>query len=670
MKKRSVSNDIAIIAIILILTAAAITAQTLDAFNPNADLPVYQAYRLPDGKILICGNVTKINNVTTGYLTRLNSDGTRDTTFVTPNPSGIVNQIIPLPDGKFVITGAFDLVGGITRRRVARLNADFTVDESFDAGITSGNGVGRGALMPDGKIVLGISSAISWGVYRLNTNGTIDNSFVEPELNSIASRVVYDAASNKMYVIGGFNTVNGVARRGMVRLNFDGSVDPTFQPLSISGTGTPYDVIALPDGKVYLAGTTQGLGGETGRNYIARFNNNGTVDPTFAAVTFGTGTNPGVYAMEVLPSGKVLIAGAFPTVNGQDRMNMARLNADGTLDTSFRNMIVGTTASSFNGPAYIDQIGEGKYFVGGSFTSVDGTTRNRIARITLADEITSDFDFDGDGKADIGVFRESDRNWYVRRSSDGTMAAQNWGLPTDILTPADYDGDGKTDIAVWRDEPGNPDKATFYILKSSSLTVDTQQFGRTGDDPTVVSDYDGDGKADLAVFRTGTGQGHFYYRSLDAPVNSWVGAPWGIVGDKPLVGDYNGDGRADFAVYRPSTGFWYIQENGTENVRYTQWGIATDKLVPADYDGDSKTDLAVFRNGIWYILSSADGSVLYGNFGLASDIPVPADYDGDSKADLAVFRNGMWWLSQSTSGIAAHSFGIAGDEPIPSVYVE
>lgn len=668
MKNKAVLiNIVAIVA----LAAATAVSQTLDAFNPNADLPVYQAHKLPDGKILICGNVTKIGNVTTGYLARLNSDGTRDASFVSPNPSGIVNQIIPLPDGKFVITGGFDLVGGLTRRRVARLNADFTVDASFDAGITSGNGVGRGALMPDGKIIIGISSSISHGLYRLNTNGSIDNTFLV-ELNSLASRAVYDSSSGKVYVIGGFTTVNSEARRGIFRINANGSVDATFQVLPISGPGVFYDVIPMADGKVYVAGTAQGLGGETGRDYIARLNSNATLDATFASVAFGPGINPGIYAAEILPSGKLLIAGAFPTVNGQNRMNMARLNSDGTLDATFRDMIVGTTASSFNGPAFIDPLGDGKYFVGGSFTSVDGQTRNRIARITMADEVAvgpTDFDFDGDGKADLAVFRPGDSNWYVRRSSDASMYALNWGLSTDRVTPADFDGDGKTDIAVWRDEPSNPDRANFYLLRSSDATVSVQQFGRTGDDPSILGDFNGDGKADLAVFRPGTGggQSYFFYRSVESPADSWNAVPWGIDGDVPVVGDYDGDGMTDIAVFRPSNGIWYVLQSGNASVRYAQWGLSSDILVPADYDGDGKTDLAVFRDGVWYVLNSFDGSVSYRYFGTSTDLPVPADYDGDGKADLAVFRNGTWWLDQSTAGSATHPFGLASDLPLPAV---
>ncbi len=648
------------------------SAQTLDAFNPNADLPVYQALKLPDGKILVCGNLTKIGGVTTGYLARLNPDGTRDTSFVGPNPSSIVNQIVPLPDGKFIITGGFDLVGGITRRRIARLNADFTVDESFDAGISSGNGVGRGALLPDGKFMIGISSSFSAGLYRLNTNGSIDNTFSVPEMNSTISRVYFDEISNKLYAIGGFNMVNGVARRGIVRLNLNGSVDTTFS-LTISGTGILFGAVPMPDGKIYVGGTAQGLGGESGRNFVARLNSNGSIDTSFAPVPFVTGTNPGVNAIMVLPSGKVLIAGAFQQVGGQARLNLARLNTDGSLDTTFRNMLVGDS-TSFAGPGYLNSLGDGKYFVGGAFTTFDGQTRNRIARITMSDELVAgptDFDFDGDGKADIGVFRPSDRNWYIRRSSNASLLSANWGFPTDKVTPADFDGDEKTDIAVWREDAGNPDRATFFILRSSDQTASIQQFGRTGDDPTVVGDYTGDGKADLAIFREGTagGPSNFFYRDITAPAGTWNTVQWGSQGDRPVVSDYDGDSKMDVAVFRPSNGVWYILQSSNSSVKYAQWGVATDRLVPADYDGDAKADVAAFRDGVWFILNSGNGSVRYGYFGNASDTPAPADYDGDGKADLAIFRNGIWWMDQSTAGIASHVFGATGDKPLPAMRV-
>ena len=263
-----------------------ISAQTLDAFDPNANLPVYQAHKLPDGKFLIVGNVTTIGGFSTPYIARLNSDGSRDTTFVDPGVSSVVNQIIPLPDGKFVLTGGFSTIGGVERLRIARLNADMTLDESFDAGLAAPVGVGRGALMPDGKIVIGISGSSSAGIYRLNTDGAIDNTFTPPTTNaSTISRVVYDEHSNKLYVLGNFTTVESGTRRLVMRLNLNGSLDTSFQAVSL-GTGTLYHVLPLPDGKLYIAGTALNSGGETGRNYVARLNADGTVDTSFASVVW------------------------------------------------------------------------------------------------------------------------------------------------------------------------------------------------------------------------------------------------------------------------------------------------------------------------------------------------------------------------------------------------
>lgn len=659
---RSLTKLSIIVGLLFSLTNS-ISGQSLDPFNPNANLPVYQAHKLPDGKILIAGNLTTIGGFSTPYIARLNSDGTRDTTAVLPLVSSIVHQIIPLPDGKFVLTGGFDVVGGVQRLRIARLNADMTVDQSFNTGLTAPVGVGRGALLPDGKIVIGISGSSTAGVFRLNTNGTIDNTFNPPETNAtVISRVVYDSHSNKLYVLGNFTTVNSSTRRVLMRLNLNGSLDTSFQPVSLSG-GVLFQVIPLADGKVYVAGTTVNIGGDTGRNYVARLNSDGSIDTSFASVTFGTGINGGIYGAIVLPSGKLLIAGAFPTVNGVDRMNLARLNQNGTLDTTFRNMVVGTTASSFNGPGYIDDLGDGKYFIGGSFVSVDGQTRNRIARITINDEVpTSDteFDFDGDGKAETGVFRPSSGSWWNQNSS-GPLSVTSWGIASDVIVPADYDGDGKTDHAIYRN-------GTWWILRSSDSSLTSTSFGVATDIP-IPADHDGDGKDDLAVFRPTTGQWWIL-----GSTNGLMSSQFGAAGDVPIRGDFDGDGKVDKTVYRPSTGIWYILKSSNGEVRQDAFGTGDDIPLAGDFNGDGTSDLAVFRPsaGQWYV--ARPSGVPAQNFdmtlfGTPGDTPVPADYDGDGRTDIAVYRQGVWWISQSTAGTRAVSFGNATDRPIAAAYL-
>ena len=264
-------------------------------------------------------------------------------------------------------------------------------------------------------------------------------------------------------------------------------------------------------------------------------------------------------------------------------------------------------------------------------------------------------DFDGDGKTDLSVFRPTEGNWYLQRSTAG-FTAINWGLENDKLVPGDYDGDGKTDLAVYRSD-------TWYVLNSSNGTFTGFNFGLNTDIP-VAGDYDGDDKTDLAVFRPSDGV--WYIRNSTNGSISFVA--WGQNGDVPVVGDYDGDGKTDQAIVRNNV--WYLNRS-TAGVSILSFGSAGDLPVQADYDGDNKDDIAVFRpsDGVWYITNSSNGSISYISWGQSGDIPVPGDYDGDGKYDQAVYRGGTWYLNQSTGGSLGIAFGLAADKPIPKAYI-
>jgi hypothetical protein len=390
------------------------------------------------------------------------------------------------------------------------------------------------------------------------------------------------------------------------------------------------------------------------------FRNSFNTENTFDGMVLEISINGGAY-QDILAAG-----GAFST---------GGYNA--TISTGFMSPIAGRQAWTGNSGGYIT-----------STVTLPGTATGQSVRLkwrmasdasvaangVRIDSITglpcsggppmakTGFDYDGDRKSDISVYRTSTGAWYLQQSLIGLLGVQ-FGISTDKIVPADFDGDGKTDIAVYR-----PSLGTWFIINSSSQTFQYAVFG-IGEDLPVPADYDGDGRADIAVFRPSTGT--WYYQNSGS--GTFTGVQFGAVGDKPTVGDFDGDGRADLAVFRPSTGAWYRVYSGTGAVSGQEFGFSTDLTTPADYDGDGRTDVAVYRPslGYWFINLSATSTFYAYPFGLNDDIPAPGDFDGDGKADLCVFRpsDGNWYrINSSNSGFVAFQFGANGDKPTQTAY--
>ena len=319
-----------------------------------------------------------------------------------------------------------------------------------------------------------------------------------------------------------------------------------------------------------------------------------------------------------------------------------------------------------NDPSLVGRTFYGRWYITDA-SAANGFSVSQLFRFTIfgtggtVAARRSPFDFDGDGKTDIGIYRPGPGEWWYSRSGDAQVVAFQFGVSADAIAPADFTGDGKADVAFFR-----PSTGEWFILRSEDNSYFAFPFGQNGDVP-VPADYDGDGKADIAVFRPSGSTWFILQSSGGTRINSF-----GVAGDVPAVADYDGDQRADIAVYRPAAGEWWI-ERSTAGLLSMQFGTQTDKPVQGDYTGDGKSDVAFWRpaTGNWYIVRSEDYSFLAFPFGSNGDVPAPGDYDGDGRTDAAVFRpaGSTWFLQGSTAGTQITQFGSTGDRPIPNAFV-
>ncbi|HNX06978.1 MAG TPA: delta-60 repeat domain-containing protein, partial [Bacteroidales bacterium] len=293
-------------------------------------------------------------------------------------------------DEKIIIAGSFTYFNGSSRRRIARLNTDGSVDISFDpgSGASQNSTIYTTSLQSDGKIIIG-GNFTSYNlvqrsrVARVNTDGTLDGTF-NPGSGTGMNSTVYASAiqSDGKIIIGGyFSNYNNKSRNCIARVNTNGSLDTTFNP----GTGannTIYAVAIQADGKIIIGGSFTAFNG-TSINRVARLNADGSLDATFVP---GTGAGGTVRTLTLQSDGKIVIGGNFTSFNGATVNRIARLNTDGTIDNSF---VTGVGASAYVRKTVVQT--DGKIVIGGEFVTFNGTSKKRIVRLNSDGSVDASF---------------------------------------------------------------------------------------------------------------------------------------------------------------------------------------------------------------------------------------------------------------------------------------
>lgn len=361
-------------------------------------------------RVLVGGLFTTVEGQA-GYqgVARFKTDDSLDTGFKVMTDD-FVKAIAVQQDGKILIGGQFHWVrptGSGTNTTfwgVARLNADGTLDSTFKnapAGKVKSNHNVRGiAVQADGKIIIGGYFTLIDGVARnylarLNTDGSLDTSFT-PIVNGYVEDVKLDAGGN-ILISGWFTQVQGASRWGVARLKADGALDPTFNANATpnganSGSWPVYQLALQSNGQILYAGGTLRYGAEVHRG-VARLNSDGTADSSFLSAINDWGTS--VAVQTVSGEEKILVGGSF-TVAGQraiandavvgtdsPRRGVVRFNANGTVDDTFD-----TSAGTDTKVWAVLPNNDGKVYIGGTFNVVTGTVRHGIARLAPLDPTT------------------------------------------------------------------------------------------------------------------------------------------------------------------------------------------------------------------------------------------------------------------------------------------
>ena len=616
------------------------------------------------------GLFTTVNGTNRSSIARLNADGTLDTTF---NPdmgmNGSVRAIAIDSSGKLVVGGFFTSVNGTNRNRIARLNADGTLDTTFDPGTGMNGGVWSIVLDSSGKPVVGGSFTSVNGtnrnrIGRLNADGSLDTTF-NPGMgiNDTVFSIVLDSSGKPLVgSLSSTSTANGTSPNRIARLNADGSLDNTFNP-GTGINGTVYAIALDSSGKPVVGGISLANG-----NYIARLNADGSLDTTF---DLGTGMNDTVYAIALDSSGKPLVGGEFTTVNGTNRNSIARLNANGSLDTTFNP---GTGIDRFVYRIALDS--SGKPVVGGDFTSVNGTNRNSIARLNADGSLDTTFN-PGTGMNNtvwsIAIDKQSSILYTPNPNFNGADTFQYTATDGVVSTPT-------TVTVLVNDSPildnsGTPilnpqnrnDSASTGTLISTIIT----NLGGTG-----ITDPNATALKGIALTSLDTANGTWQY-TIDGGTN-WTNAP-AVSPTSALLLASNPNTSLRFV---PNAGYSGTVSNA---ITFAAWDqISGSNGTTANYTADRSTNTtsSVFSSATetanitvnpFPTIASVSAATANGTYGIGTNIDITVQFSaivnvtGTPRLSLAGATPVANYLSGTGTNTLTFSYTIAAGDNTPDL---
>jgi uncharacterized delta-60 repeat protein len=344
---------------------------------------------------LLCARAFTLAAITLSPTLHAAGPGSRDASFAAVQPNNSVYAMALQPDGKVLFGGVVTEVNGQPRWLVARANTDGTLDPTFVPGITVSDLaiVLALAVQRNGQILAGGDG----GLFRLNPDGSVDHSFTATVDQGITA--LETQSDGRILVAGTFNTIGGVAKHRLARLDAAGAVDATFTADARLAEGGPPTVWAIRQsagGHIYVAGEVGPPDQLGDRVCVARLEPDGALDTRFQGPHAS-----GVVTLALQRNGRVLFGGYFTYVNGEVRPALARTGAHGGVDLTF-DAQVGDPAGDPSVAELFVQPDQKILVLGHNLTAIGGQTGQRMPRLLSNGSFDPSFDtgtnawFDGD----------------------------------------------------------------------------------------------------------------------------------------------------------------------------------------------------------------------------------------------------------------------------------